>query len=213
MDISKDIQTAYFNAVFNGSAYFDPQGLKDFKDKYPCEFKQLNSFYRARTKITQCVEVMSLFGAVYWFTLTFDNEKDKNKESSKRRSSQNFLNETFIAYLIVEEYGEESGRYHIHGFGIFKDGKSFEDFRQWDCRQNIKAITEKNMKKKIRYLTDYTSKQLPRIRCNKNLVYLMKKYKDRKSLKTYGFNECFECSLHLAMAYVRLYNDYATPKQ
>ena len=43
----------------------------------------------------------------------------------------------------IEEYGEDNGRYHIHGFLVFKYGYGFEDFRKWPSRQKLEEISEK----------------------------------------------------------------------
>ena len=206
MDLKEDVLKAYFNAVFNCSYYFDNKALEDFKSMYPKEYKVLNAFYRARTNIRESVEVMSIFGVVQWFTLTFDNDKDKNKETTKRKMAQRFLNGVFSCYLLVEEYGEENGRYHLHGFGIYKEGKGFNDFISWDYRNKIESLTEGKIKKKIKYLTNYSAKSLPRIRRSKTLVYLLKRHKKEKCMKN-GFNTCYNCAMRLAYIRIQLYNE------
>ena len=83
-------------------------------------------------------------------------------------------------YVMVEEYGEDNGRYHIHGFLCFKYGFGFADFVQWHSRQKIIELDNGN--KRIKYLTDYSSKQAPRIRRSRSLSALYTYFKKHKRM-------------------------------
>lgn len=207
MVLSQEILKKWFNAIELDSANLTNTRVKAFKEQYAFEYGYLNAFYHLRGRMKRDIEVLKLVGQVQWFTLTFDNKKDKNKISSKRKSATRFLNDLFLAYEIVEEFGEDSGRYHIHGFGCYRLNRSFADFRKWPCRQKVETLDDNKLKKKIHYLTNYAVKDLPRIHRSKSLVFLIKHYEKHKKMKN-SFSECFRCGFNIAVCKVAfsLYN-------
>lgn len=203
--IDESILHAYFNAVFISSFNFNNSELKEFKKLYPKEYSLLNAFYRIRSKLKSDLELMKAVGTIQWFTLTFDNKHDRSLVETKRKNAMRFLNNIFIVYEMVEEYGEDSQRYHIHGFGVFKDGKGFEDFKSWPSRQKIEELPDWKIKKKIKYLTKYAVKDLPRVRRSKKLVYYVKLCDSKKGLKN-AFNNCYRCNQTIALIKLNYYN-------
>ena len=178
--ITDDIRKQYINALYNLQS-----GSKDLMNvfilNYPKEYKLIMTMYRKRVDIKNSVEVLKYLNEdIYWFTLTFNNRKDTNSIKTKRREAQMFLSSISLSYLMVEEFGEDNGRYHIHGFLCFKYGKGFEDFQTWHSRQNIVKIDNPN--KKIKYLTNYSCKSIPRIRRSKSLSVLYTYFKKNKRL-------------------------------
>lgn len=208
MFLSEEVLKKWFNAILVANTTWDNEEIKAFKDTYPCEYRLLNAFYHLRTNLNRDIKVLSYIGDVYWFTLTFDNKRDKSKIISKRKSATRFLNERFLAYEMVEEFGEDKGRYHIHGFGVFRVGKGYEDFREWPCRQRIECLSNEKLRKKVKYLTKYAVKQLPRRRRSKSLVYLSNYYSKNSSFSR-SFKKCFMCyfNLRVCLASFSLYNE------
>lgn len=200
MFFSKELLEEWFRAVHLDNCNCCNEYRKAFKAAYPKEYAVLNAFYNLRGEMRKDIHILSLCGDVYWFTLTFDNKRDKSKITSKRKSATRFLNDLMLAYEIVEEFGEDKGRYHIHGFGVFRIGKDFKDFRTWPSRQRIECLSNEKLQKKIKYLTKYAVKQLPRRRRSKSLVYLSKYYQDNKSLEK-SFNHCFGCRFNVRVCY------------
>jgi len=83
-------------------------------------------------------------------------------------------------YEIIEEYGEEKGRYHVHFLGVMKEDKTYLEFHSgWNSYSYIEGL--RSVKKASKYLCDYVVKQVPRIRRNKRLIDLMKS--DKKELE------------------------------
>lgn len=178
--IERSVVEAYFKALDIDSVCFGNANIKRFREKHESEYCYLHAFYRLRCEMYKDLEVMNKIGRVEWFTLTFDNKRDKALISSKRKRATRFLNDLFIVYEMIEEFGEDNGRYHIHGFGVYKDTKSFDDFVKWPSRQKIETLNEKNLRKKVKYLTAYAVKALPRRRRSKSLVFLVNDYKRKK---------------------------------
>lgn len=172
----KKILNEYYVAMREAN-FYDLRYLADFKRNYPNEYKFFNSVHCKRVKVNNCVSAMASLGRpVYFGTLTFNKTKDKNKRSTKRKEAFMKLNKLFRYVLLVEELGEEKGRYHIHFVGVYKDNYGFEDFKSlWHSRQNIELI--KNGDKVGNYLVKYMTKQLPRVRRNKALIGLEREYK------------------------------------
>ena len=140
------------------------------------------TMYRKRTELNNTIDVMKMLNEpIYWFTLTFNNDKNDNLVTSKRKDATRFLNRICSVYVMVEEYGEDNGRYHIHGFLCFKYGFGVLDFMQWHSREDIREL-KTGIKKQIKYLTDYTSKSIPRIRRSRSLSALNTYYKKYKRL-------------------------------
>lgn len=207
MAIQKDILNGWFKALEIDAINLNNNRQKAFKETYPFEYGYLSAFYHLRTRMKRDLKVLQFIGEVQWFTLTFDNKRDKNKITSKRKSATRFLADLFLAYEIVEEFGEDNGRYHIHGFGVYKLGRGFADFIKWPCRTKIETLDGAKVKKKIHYLTNYAVKDLPRIRRSKSLVFLLKKYNLSRALEN-SFQDCFKCQMNVAIckASFSLYN-------
>lgn len=166
----------------------DYLGIELFKKDYPSEYKRLSAIHTRRSKINKSVKAMLELNEnnVYWGTLTFNNEKNVNKETTKRKSVFSWLNTLFDYFLIVEEYGEKNNRYHVHFVGQFKFDKSVDDFvNKWHSREQIRKLDcNKNI---ASYLCKYLSKDLPRIRRNKGLVKLTNAYKKGAVYDNLGF--------------------------
>ena len=181
--LDTQILSEWRNAIIN-SQFGDRNSVKEFQKRYPDAFKLISSMYRKRCVLNDCLQVMTdMNEKIYWFTLTFNNDKDINKVESKRKEATRFLNEISIVYVIVEEYGEDNGRYHIHGFLCFKYGYGFIDFCEWHSRQKIEELTPSLIKKKIKYLTKYATKSVPRIRKSKTMSKLYQFYAKHKVFK------------------------------
>lgn len=208
MEIKEEVKREWFHAVLYDNCNLTSEYTKAFKEKYPQEYFYLHSFYRLRSVLKKDIDLMLLCGHVQWFTLTFNNERDKSMISSKRKSATRFLNDLFVIYEMVEEFGEDNGRYHIHGFGVYREGKGFNDFRRWSSRCKIQDLSKESLHKKVKYLTKYAVKDLPRRRRSKSLVFLEKKYQTIKGLR-YSFPNCFKCRFNNLFCRVsfRCYNE------
>lgn len=200
INISFEIVNKYYEALRYSNEYFN-ELLEKFIKEYPEEYKHLNKIHHKRCIIRDNLEALKSTGnKIYFGTLTYNEDKDLNEEETKRKEAFMFLNSLFEFVLLVEEYGEDNGRYHCHFLGTFKEGKTFEDFRKWHSRQNLQEVQlneevkknyfkeednekENGEKKVIQYLCKYVSKQIPRIRRNKGLIRLEKAYKKAKPLK------------------------------
>lgn len=177
MVISEQIIKQYFNALVSQSndSYMP---MEMFKNEHPFEYKHITCIYHKRVKLRYDLNVMMALSnnKVYWGTLTYNDSKDKNKISSKRKEATRFLSNVFRLWLMVEEFGGDNGRYHIHFIGVFNEGKTFNDVFRWTSREDIQKV--KSITKVARYLCDYVTKNVPRIRRNKELIRcsnLMKK--------------------------------------
>lgn len=178
--VNKETKKEYLTALYN-LQFGSKTLMADFINNHPSEYKLITTMYRRRCDLTDTIETMKLMNEpIYWFTLTFNNEKDTNNIETKRKDAQRFLNRICSVYVMVEEFGEDNGRYHIHGFLCFKYGFGFVDFVQWHSRQKI--IELDNANKRIKYLTDYSTKQAPRIRRSKSLSALYTYFKKHKRM-------------------------------
>jgi len=194
VDIDKDIVKEYYEAV-HYAVWDDYFPMKQFKEKYPNEYRHFSAVHRKRVLINSNVEAMkTLKSALYFGTLTYDSKKDRNSIEYKRKEAFAYLNSLFEFVLLVEEYGEENGRYHVHFVGNFRENKTFNDFiKGWHSRQNLRLLREdENISQ---YLCKYISKQLPRIRRNKRLVALERVYNQKKALKR-TFPSLYEQSMN-----------------
>lgn len=196
MELDKIILDEWYKAVQVANDHLSNKLINAFKDIHPLEYGYISKFFRLRTELYKDIECLSSLGQVQWFTLTFDNDYDVMKEETKRKSAFKFLNEIFLCFLLVEEYGEDNGRYHIHGFGVYRIGKDFDNFREWKYIQNIKSLDSVSLKKKAKYLTKYAVKALPRLRRSKTYIMYKKAFTRLKSLKK-DFLSCYECGLNL----------------
>lgn len=203
MLINEAIKKEWYDALSKDSLFLSNQYVREFKEKHKDVYCFLHSFYRLRVELRKDIEAMSFVGAIQWFTLTFDNKHDKSLIASKRKNATRFLNDLFLCYTIVEEYGEDNNRYHIHGFGVYRDNKSFNDFRSWHSRQKVETIDNRKAHKKIKYLTDYMVKDIPRVRRSKNMVFLRNRYIKAKHMKR-NFETCFACRVNLSVLRLRL---------
>ena len=186
--MDKTILREYENAVFFAQCGGDSRQLDLFAHEHPSEYKLITAMYRKRVAMSDTLSAMGYLNEpMYWFTLTFNSVKDKCTIDSKRNSVQNFLSKIAPVYLMVEEYGEDNGRYHVHGFLIFRYGCGFNDFRLWHSRQKLQELTDNIKKKKIRYLTKYAVKSVPRLRRSKMCSILYNEYTKHKKLR-YHFN-------------------------
>jgi len=203
MSVAKELINEWYNALSLDSFQLVNTHVSAFKKEHPDIYYLFHSFYRLRHELNEDIKLMSHVGLVQWFTLTFDNKHDKSLVSSKRKSATRFLNDLFLCYTIVEEYGEDNNRYHIHGFGVYRDNKSWCDFCKWHSRNKIETMNEERLKRKVKYLTNYTIKSLPRLRRSKNMVYLRNRVKLSKTYKK-NFNDCYKCRVNLTVLRLRL---------
>ena len=203
--IETDILKKWKNAQING-ACGNYQALKNFRCEYPDLFKHLQGMSTKRKQIKEAINIISIVGAVYWITLTFDNIHDLKTENDKRRACWYWLNKYCGAVLMVEEYGEDNGRYHIHCLASWKDNdiKYLDAANDWPSRCEIQRLKEWEYDKKSRYLTKYMVKQVPRIRRNKVLIALERHYKRFVSLHNLRFNSLSNDSLN---ALINTYTD------
>lgn len=181
----KEIIDLYYEAVA-ASVCDDYLPMQLFKEQYPQQYRHYCAVHRKRSILHLCYDAMEATNQkVYFGTLTYNNEKNENKITSKRKEAFTKLNTLFEYLCLVEEYGEDNGRYHIHFFGVFRVGQSFDSFiAVWNhSRQNLREIQDG--KKVAKYLCKYLSKDLPRIRRNKKLVALCREYHKGKSLQRF----------------------------
>ena len=92
-----------------------------FKELHPLEYSSITKCWRKRAILYDCFKTLEATQHdVYWGALTFDNEHDKTSIENKRKQAIRHLNKCFVAWVMVEEFGEDNGRYHIHFIAIFK---------------------------------------------------------------------------------------------
>lgn len=189
--ITKELLDLYFNHVLpNVSFYGNKFVLDKFKELNPVESAFLISMTNKRSKIRKNLTLMKHCGDghVAWFTLTFNDNKNDRELRTKQKEVINFLNECFVVWLFVEEYGGETERYHIHGFGIFSHNKTMcDDFFKWHSIEEIEILKGKKLDKKVKYLTKYVSKDIPTIHRSKSLIKVEKVLKGPISLFKSGF--------------------------
>lgn len=185
-DISQELKNEYFNALYN-QQNGNNEPMKRFKLAHVDFYRIINAMYHKRVKVLHDIKVMRdlSHNKVYFGSLTFNELKDKNQEKTKRKEVFTFLNTIFLCFLVVEEYGEDNGRYHIHYVGIFKDNKHFEDLQGWHSREDIQRV--KSARSVARYLCNYIVKAVPRIRRNKLLIEMSTKAKKAQMWRNYGF--------------------------
>lgn len=189
IDLSKKVINLYYEAV-EGSFEGDYSKMQIFKEWYPVEYKKLYVIHRKRTELRNCVKAMRVVSdEIYFGTLTFNSKKDSNKITTKRREAFMKLNTLFEYVVLVEEFGTEKGRYHIHFLGAFRSGVGFKDFTStWrHSRQELRKVQSTDGV--VRYLCPYLVKQTPRLRKNKHLIALVKEYKSSKHMSQLFPNE------------------------
>lgn len=182
--LNKSVISLYYEAVASGICE-DYLPMQLFKQKYPQEYKRFNAVHRRRATIHESINAMKIVSdKIYFGTLTYNNDKNVNKEVVKRKEAFNFLNAQFEYFLVVEEHGEDNGRYHVHFLGLFNKDHDFDSFvRDWHSRQNLRLLNDKE--NVAQYLCKYLSKDLPRVRRNKALVSLARSYHAAKSLQRF----------------------------
>lgn len=181
--LNKQIIQEYYEAI-DSSIFDDGYAMTIFKDKYPNQYKHLGAAHRKRSAIRKSLNAMKVITEdIYFGTLTFNEVKNNNKEVCKRKEAFTKLNTEFRYLLLVEEHGEDNGRYHIHFLGVFRENHDFDSFRQcWShSLQNLKRVKETSGV--VQYLCKYLSKDLPRVRRNKALVGLAREYSRGKQLE------------------------------
>lgn len=194
VSISKDIINLYYDSI-RKCIELDSYPLEEFCKKYPNEYKLLSAIHRRRSRINIAIKALKLLNKdIYWGTLTFNNKKDKNLISTKRKEAFTNLNKLFDYFMLVEEYGEKNNRYHIHFIGSMKFGKTTSDFYKkdiWKSRRDIHLVdTNRNISS---YLVKYLSKDIPRIRSNKMMVKLIKAYKIGDRFDNLHFSSIGKC--------------------
>lgn len=204
INVDEKIIKEWRNAVLNANNGYN-ELVNVFRVNHPNEYKLFTSMYRKRTELQKDLNIfLDLNLPIYWITLTFNETKNKNKIESKRKEAEKKLNDMCLFYVMVEEHGEEKGRYHIHGFITFKLGYGFQDFIEWHSRQNIVLLEPYKVKSKIRYLTNYMSKQVPRLRRSKMLCKLRNDINHRQGLRR-AFPELYKKRL------INLFQNLAFP--
>ena len=188
--ISEEQYSEWRNAILNASAG-NSRSMNEFAKKYPELYKHISSMLRKRTKLKSTLEAYkSVSEFIYWGSLTWNEEHDNVNEKVKRNQALRFFDKFFKLYTFVEEYGEEKGRYHIHFLGILKDKEiKYESMREcWHSFIQIECLKSYEINKKVKYLTKYCVKQVPRVRMNKRSVALLRDFKRYKHMKNIGFD-------------------------
>lgn len=189
LSISDEQYSEWRNALFNAQAGHS-KSIKEFSDKYPELYKHISAMLRKRTKLKSTLEAYkSVSDYIYWGSLTWNEEHDGANEEAKRKQALRFFDKFFKLYTFVEEYGEENGRYHIHFLGVLKDKEITYDVmrEEWHSFIQIECLKPYAISKKVKYLTKYCVKSVPRVRMNKRSVALLKDYKRYKHMKNVGF--------------------------
>lgn len=200
--ISEEQYIQWNNAV-DCAAFGDSRPLNNFKQRYPDLFRHMASMLNKRTKLSKTLQAfMSVSRYVYWGALTFNEEEDRKDLSTKRKQVQRYLDKYFKLYVYVEELGEDKERWHIHYLGILKDSTTtFEElYSGWHSRSECECLYKYyDIKKKIKYITKYCVKSVPRIHMSKRSIKLLKDYKKYKLLENYGF-KCFKSDYFVAIS-------------
>ena len=190
MEITETQFNEWRNAIANAS-FGNNLSLKKFKEDYPELYRHMSSMLNKRTKIKTTIKALETVSPnIYWGALTYNEEEDPKDEKTKRKQALRFFTKHFKLFMFVEEYGSDTERYHIHFFGILKERhEDYERIREdWHSFMQITLLHDYEYVKKVKYLTKYAVKSVPRIRMCKRLGELVKDYKKRNSLFDYGFN-------------------------
>lgn len=190
MIITKE-QFKEWNDAITCAQFRNPYSLRLFKEKYPDLFRHMTSMLRKRTKLRTTIEAFrSVSPFVYWGALTWSEEENDLNELSKRKQATRFLDKFFACYVYVEEYGEEEGRYHIHFFGLMSKFYTFDEmYNEWHSRLEIECLKDYQCSKKIKYVTKYAVKDVPRLHMNARAKQLVLDYRQKKKFDSIGF-EC-----------------------
>lgn len=188
MEITQEKLTRYFHAIDQRGLFGRYVALNDFKNDNPEEYQFLMSMSNKRREIKDnALFMMSYSDKVCFGALTFDDSHDSSSESNKRKQAIRHLNEYMNCWLLVEEYGDENGRYHCHFIGVLKNGIKYSEFNSsWHSFAFIEKV--KSRRKTAKYLCEYTSKQVPRLRRSKSLITCMKHYVKARKWNYLGFD-------------------------
>lgn len=189
MEITEQQYKEWNNAIINAGLGSNIS-LKQFQLDYPDLYRHMTSMLRKRTKLNKAIAAMtSMSPYLYWGSLTFNEEEEIKEEKTKRKQAIRFLNRFFRLWLMVEEYGTEGGRYHIHFLAVLKDYTDYEVIRsKWHSFVQIELLKTYDYKRKVKYLTKYAVKQVPRIRLSKRTALLLKDYMKRNGWLIHHFN-------------------------
>ena len=169
--------------------YYDP--MEYFKSAFHNDYVFISSMLHKRVNTKKNIEFMLWLKpeAVYFGDLTYDNDYDVKAIPLKRKMAQRHLNKYFDVYMLFEEFGTQNTcRYHVHFVGVLKSGVKAKDVREnWPCFSKCKYV--RSSRGVARYLTDYTTKQVPRIRRNKQLVLLEKQYHEYRKAPCSKYEE------------------------
>lgn len=186
-EFTEELKREYFNALYNlQDGNNTPMSI--FKNAHKELYDLVNKNYHKRKILRENIYAMRMIDKdnIVFGALTFDEEHDKQSEETKRKQARRHLDKYMRCYLYVEELGEDKERYHIHFIGIMKPNKTYMDFNNnWHSRRQIEKVID--YKRTINYLTNYVSKQAPRIRRSKELIRVFNHYKKSKSWRNYGF--------------------------
>ena len=185
MNISKEIIDKWNNACWLAK-FGQFQNLKLFNLQYSEESRFISSMCRKRIKLCKILEsYMFVSQYLYWGTLTYNKEKDLLSDKVKRNQALIFFKKYFKLYTFVEELGSLKERYHIHFIGVINnDVPTFNEmYSNWHSRIKIEILTGEKCKRKVKYLTKYVSKSVPRVRMCKRSVKLLKDFNNYQSLK------------------------------
>lgn len=188
---TEELAREYFHALYNLQDGYDIP-MKKFKAEHFELYQRVNQNYHKRKAIRENVYAMKQCsdGGLCFGTLTFSEEHNDQDVATKRKQASRHLNKYLSAYLFVEEYGEDNGRYHLHFIGLLKPGVEYLQFcSSWHSRAQIEKVV--SVKRAVNYLTDYVSKQAPRIRRNSILVAMFRHYQKSEMWKRYGFENSF----------------------
>ena len=176
-DNEQSVRDFYFYCLHqrNNGCYY---ALDKFKEWFPKQFSYMQAILNKRTLIRRDIEIMKALdiGKVVFGALTFNDNELVDNEANMRKKAQRHLDKFLSIYELVEEYGEEKGRYHIHFLGVMRRDKTYIDFHnQWSSYSYIEGL--RSVKKASKYLCDYVVKQVPRIRRTKLFCKVIEKYK------------------------------------
>ena len=187
-------QYKLWNDAITCAQFGNNYSLKQFKEAYPDLYRHMTSMLNKRTKISKTLQAfMSVCPYVYWGDLTFNEEEDIKDIKTKRKQVQRYLDKYFKLYLYVEELGEDNERWHVHYLGILRNDITYEElYSNWHSISHCECLYGySSIKKKIKYITKYCVKQVPRIHMSKRAIVLLKQYKVKKHWENIGF-DCFK---------------------
>lgn len=188
MNITQE-QFKEWNDAISCASFGNSYSIKQFKNKHPDLYRHMMAMLSKRKKLRAIFSAYeSLTSNIYWGTLTWNEDEDKQIEKTKRQQALRFLQRFFKLYAFVEEYGTENGRYHVHFFGVIKEYTDYELIRsKWHSFCQIELLKQWEYKRKAKYLTKYVVKQVPRIRVDRRTVLLLKQHRRYQRMYNLGF--------------------------